>query len=386
MKDNEIEDEKSVDVLPFKQLESQKTVLPQDVFRNELTWFCYEMSKSLAFRIWMLLWLPLSVWWKLSNNWVYPLIVSLLVLVLGPIFLLVIREPSRKRSLSKQLTQFCKEITENTPSSDPHDWEVVAANLNSYLYENKAWNTKYFFFNATDCEKMFRTTLLEPFSLKKDEAAKVKSFENSVPYIEEALGVYFTEVEKQWKLFNTEKSWSPVGLEDAKLPKEAHRSKFTWLLGRIFTIYFLPLCPAFFNCIYTSRNDDLISDFLWTVVIFLFMVWLFRNIRMIVLSVKMEHKMQFLSTIINEQESGANGWDEIARKMNRYLFEKKVWDNEEFFFDGIDCEWFFSHFFYRLLSAKKSIWLLPLNVELWPYIKKAQLSRGDEASVTNESF
>ncbi|CAD6648737.1 HLJ1_G0013080.mRNA.1.CDS.1 [Saccharomyces cerevisiae] len=337
MKENELKNEKSVDVLSFKQLESQKTVLPQDLFRSSFTWFCYEIYKSLAFRIWMLLWLPLSVWWKLSNNWIYPLIVSLLVLFLGPIFLLFIRELSRERSLSKQLTQFCKEITKNTPSLDTHDWEVVVANLNSYLYENKAWNTKYFFFNATDCEKMFRTTVLEPFSLKKDKAAKVKSFKDSVPYIEEALGVYFTEVEKQWKLFNTEKSWSPVGLEDAKLPKEA--------------------------------------DFLYTVVIFLFMVWLFRNMRMIVLSVKMEHKMQFLSTIINEQESGANGWDEIARKMNRYLFEKKVWNNEEFFFDGIDCEWFFSHFFYRLLSAKKSMWLLPLNVELWPYIKEAQLSR-----------
>ena len=378
MKENELKNEKSVDVLSFKQLESQKIVLPQDLFRSSFTWFCYEIYKSLAFRIWMLLWLPLSVWWKLSNNWIYPLIVSLLVLFWGPIFLLFIRGLSRERSLSKQLTQFCKEITENTPSSDPHDWEVVAANLNSYLYENKAWNTRYFFFNAMGCQEAFRTTLLEPFSLKKDEAAKVKSFKDSVPYIEEALGVYFTEVEKQWKLFNTEKSWSPVGLEDAKLPKEAHRSKFTWLLGRIFTIYFLPLCPAFFNCIYTSRNDDLISDFLWTVVIFLFMVWLFRNIRMIVLSVKMEHKMQFLSTIINEQESGANGWDEIAKKMNRYLFEKKVWNNEEFFYDGLDCEWFFSRFFYRLLSLKKPMWFASLNVELWPYIKEAQSARNEK--------
>ena len=378
MKENELKNEKSVDVLSFKQLESQKIVLPQDLFRSSFTWFCYEIYKSLAFRIWMLLWLPLSVWWKLSNNCIYPLIVSLLVLFLGPIFVLVICGLSRKRSLSKQLIQFCKEITENTPSLDTHDWEVVVANLNSYLYENKAWNTKYFFFNATDCEKMFRTTVLEPFSLKKDKAAKVKSFKDSVPYIEEALGVYFTEVEKQWKLFNTEKSWSPVGLEDAKLPKEAHRSKFTWLLGRIFTIYFLPLCPAFFNCIYTSRNDDLISDFLWTVVIFLFMVWLFRNIRMIVLSVKMEHKMQFLSTIINEQESGANGWDEIAKKMNRYLFEKKVWNNEDFFYDGLDCEWFFSRFFYRLLSLKKPMWFASLNVELWPYIKEAQSARNEK--------
>ncbi|CAI6551664.1 BBF_HP2_G0023020.mRNA.1.CDS.1 [Saccharomyces cerevisiae] len=376
MKDNEIEDEKSVDVLPFKQLESQKTVLPQDVFRNELTWFCYEMSKSLAFRIWMLLWLPLSVWWKLSNNWVYPLIVSLLFLFLGPIFLLVICGLSRKRSLSKQLTQFCKEITKNTPSLNTRDWEVVAANLNSYLYEKKAWNTKYFFFSAMGCQEAFRTTLLEPFSLKKDEAAKVKSFKDSVPYIEEALGVYFTEVEKQWKLFNTEKSWSPVGLEDAKLPKEAHRSKFTWLLGRIFTICFLPLCVAFFNRIYTSRNDALISRFLFPVVMFFIMTRVFQNMRPF--SMHMEDKMQFLSTIINEQESGANGWDEIAKKMNRYLFEKKVWNNEEFFYDGLDCEWFFSRFFYRLLSLKKPMWFASLNVELWPYIKEAQSARNEK--------
>ncbi|CAI4581147.1 CEI_1a_G0030960.mRNA.1.CDS.1 [Saccharomyces cerevisiae] len=372
MKENELKNEKSVDVLPFKQLESQKTVLPQDVFRNELTWFCYEMSKSLAFRIWMLLWLPLSVWWKLSNNWVYPLIVSLLVLVLGPIFVLVICGLSRKRSLSKQLIQFCKEITENTPSSDPHDWEVVAANLNSYLYENKAWNTRYFFFNAMGCQEAFRTTLLEPFSLKKDEAAKVKSFKDFVPYIEEALGVYFTEVEKQWKLFNTEKSWSPVGLEDAKLPKEAYRFKLTWILKRIFKLRCLRVFLYYFLIVYTSGNVDLISRFLFPVVMFFIMTRDFQNMRMIVLSVKMEHKMQFLSTIINEQESGANGWDEIAKKMNRYLFEKKVWNNEEFFYDGLDCEWFFSCFFYRLLSLKKTMWFASLNVELWPYIKEAQ--------------
>ncbi|CAI6831026.1 ANM_collapsed_G0040160.mRNA.1.CDS.1 [Saccharomyces cerevisiae] len=254
MKENEVKDEKSVDVLSFKQLKSQKTVLPQDVFRNELTWFCYEIYKSLAFRIWMLLWLPLSVWWKLSSNCIYPLIVSLLVLFLGPFFVLVIFRLSRKRSLSKQLTQFCKEITKNPPSSDPHDWEVITANLNSYFYENKAWNTKYFFFSAMSCQEAFRTTLLEPFSLKKDEAAKVKSFKDSVPYIEEALGVYFTEVEKQWKLFNTEKSWSPVGLEDAKLPKEAYRFKLTWFLKRIFTIFMLIPFLLFLCCIYVSRE------------------------------------------------------------------------------------------------------------------------------------
>ncbi|CAI4284993.1 CAS_1a_G0004850.mRNA.1.CDS.1 [Saccharomyces cerevisiae] len=377
MKENELKNEKSVDVLSFKQLESQKIVLPQDLFRSSFTWFCYEIYKSLAFRIWMLLWLPLSVWWKLSNNCIYPLIVSLLVLFLGPIFVLVICGLSRKRSLSKQLIQFCKEVTENTPSSDPHDWEVVAANLNSYLYENKAWNTRYFFFNAMGCQEAFRTTLLEPFSLKKDEAAKVKSFKDSVPYIEEALGVYFREVEKQWKLFNTEKSWSPVGLEDAKLPKEAYRFKLTWFLKRISNIFMLIPFLNGMCCIYVSRGMCLLLRTLYLGWILFMLVQGFQNIRVLIMS--MEHKMQFLSTIINEQESGANGWDEIARKMNRYLFEKKVWKNEEFFFDGIDCEWFFSHFFYRVLSAKKSMRALSLNVELWPYIKEAQLSCSEES-------
>ncbi|CAI4571083.1 CQS_1a_G0030310.mRNA.1.CDS.1 [Saccharomyces cerevisiae] len=377
MNDNEVKDEKNVDVLSLKHLESQKIILPQDLFRNCFTWMCYEIYKSLAFRIWLLLWLPLSVWWKMSSNWIYPFIVSLFFLFLGLLLLPVIHFLSRKRALSKQLTQFSKEIIKYTPGTDTHDWEVVAANLNLYFYENKVWNTKYFFFNAADCQEAFRTTLLEPFSLKKDEAAKVKSFKDSVPYVEEALQVYFKEVDKQWKLFNTEKAWSPVGLEDIQLPKETYRFKLTWILKRILTIYSLPSFLAFLNCVYVSRNLRPLFRILYLGGVFLSMVRSFQNTR--ILFMKMEDKMQFLSTIINEPESGANGWDAIAKKMNRYLFEKKVWRNKEFFFDGIDCEWFFSHFFYRHLSSKKSRSSVSLNVELWPYIREAQLSRSEES-------
>ncbi|EGA58448.1 Cos8p [Saccharomyces cerevisiae FostersB] len=354
MKDNEIGDEKSVDVLSVKRLESQKTVLPQDVFRNGMTWECYEMSKSLAFRIWMLLWLPLSVWWKPSDDWILSLKASIFRLSLGLQLLWGMSAFSRRRALSKQHTQFSKEITKNPPSSDPHDWEVIAANLNSYFYENKTWNTKYFFFNAMRCQEAFKTTLLEPFSLKKDESAKVKSFKDSVPYIEEALQVYAAGFDKEWKLFNTEKEGSPFDLEDIQLPKEIYRFKLTWVLKRIFCRRFLGLFPCYFYIVYMLRNDELILRFLFLVVMFLAMVGYFRNMRMIVLSVKMKHKMQFLSTIINEQESGANGWDEIAKKMNRYLFEKKVWNNEEFFYDGLDCEWFFSPLFLSSLIFKKT--------------------------------
>ncbi|CAE6497474.1 Cos11p [Saccharomyces cerevisiae PE-2] len=379
MNDNEVKDEKSVDVFSLKHLESQKIILPQDLFRNCFTWMCYEIYKSLAFRVWLLLWLPLSVWWKMSSNWIYPFIVSLFFLFLALLLLPVIHLLSRKRALSKQLTQFSKEIAKNTPSTETHDWETVATNLNLYLYENKAWNTNYFFFNAADCQEAFRRTLLEPFSLKKDEAAKVKSFKDSVPYIEEALQVYFEEVDNQWKLFNTEKAWSPVGLEDIQLPKETHRFKLTWILKRIFSLNWLLPFLSFLNCVYLSRNFCPLFRILYLGGVFFSMVRGFQNTR--ILFMKMEHKMQFLSTIINEPESGANGWDAIAKKMNRFLFEKKAWKNEEFFFDGIDCEWFFSHCFYRLLSSKKPDSSVSLNVELWPYIREAQLSRSEEPLV-----
>ena len=96
---------------------------------------------------------------------------------------------------------------------------------------------------------------------------------------------------------------------------------------------------------------------------------------------KTERKMQFLSTIINEQDSSVNGWDEIAKKMNGYLFEMKVWRNERFFFDGVDCRRFFDHHFYSLLSPKRSLFDKLLDVELWPYIKEAHVSRSDESLV-----
>ena len=79
---------------------------------------------------------------------------------------------------------------------------------------------------------------------------------------------------------------------------------------------------------------------------------------------KMENKMHFISTIISEQKIDANGWDQIANKMNVYLFEQKVCENEEFFFDEVDCKWFFDHNFSSVLSSKRSMRLLPLNDEL----------------------
>ncbi|EHN01388.1 Cos8p [Saccharomyces cerevisiae x Saccharomyces kudriavzevii VIN7] len=144
MEDIKVDDEKNVGLLSSGYLESQKIVLPKDVFRNGFTWFCYETFKSLAFLIWLLSWLPVTTCWKMSTNWIYPFLATYF-LILSLFFLPLIQMSCRRRAVSKQLTQFSKEISANSPGTDVESWETIAANLNSYMYENKLWKTKLLF-------------------------------------------------------------------------------------------------------------------------------------------------------------------------------------------------------------------------------------------------
>ncbi|CAI4047286.1 hypothetical protein SKDZ_12G4860 [Saccharomyces kudriavzevii ZP591] len=368
MKDTEFEDEEKL--LSSEQVASYRIVLPKKVFRNRFTWSCYEIYRSLTFRIWLLLWLSLIAWWEISAVWIYPLI-AFVLLFLGVISLPAIQISCGKCAISKQLIQFSKEIIENTPGTHADDWDAIAVNLNSYMYENKLWKTEYLIFDGSHCQEAFRTTILKPFSLKKDDDAKLKSFGDSVPYIEKALEFYFAEVNKEW-----EPSLSTTNSTDAQLPREIYRFKLTWLFKRIFRLRSLLL--AFFHSvfIFAKWNWGLLFRVLYLGGIFFIMVMQdFQNI--VDAWMKMEHKKQFLSTIINEQDIGAKGWDKVAKRMNRYLFEQKAWRNEEYFFDGIDCQRFFERNFVSLLSCKNSISFKSLDVELWPYIRQVQSSCSD---------
>ncbi|CAI4233832.1 ANE_G0000030.mRNA.1.CDS.1 [Saccharomyces cerevisiae] len=81
-----------------------------------------------------------------------------------------------------------KEITKKTSDTGTNDRKVVSTNLISYLYTNIVWDSRYFI-NATDCQEASKTILLQPFSLKKDETAKIKSFQDFAPCIKEAFEV-----------------------------------------------------------------------------------------------------------------------------------------------------------------------------------------------------
>ncbi|CAI4057998.1 hypothetical protein SUVZ_02G6370 [Saccharomyces uvarum] len=378
----EIEDEESVGLLSSRRLESQNIALPKDVFRNFFSWFCYQIYKIPAFRIslllWLLLWLPLGVWWKISSRWNYPLLAAVcmdIALLTFPINMMIYR----KHVVSKQYTRFCKEIIKSVPGTDIEDWEPIVIKFNSYMYENKLWNNEYFFFDGSHCYESFRTYILEPFSLKEDNNAKAKSFKESVPYIEEALKVYFAEVDKSRNQSCCEKSMSAINLEDVPLPKQLYRFKAVWTFKTAMNRHYSLSVLFFMMDMDGFWNDGVFLNAISLGCSLFILTEGFQVSR--VCQMKMDDKIKYLLAITNEQEIGANRWDRIAKKMNVYLFEKKVYSNKEFFFDGIDCKRFFDCNFSSLLSSKTSVPHLSLNAELWPYIKKAQLACGGNSLV-----
>lgn len=89
-KDTEIEDKKSIGLLSLGYLDLNGLFVPQNIFKNSLTWKFYESFKFLAFRTWVILWLLPSLYWIMSSKWVYSFMISLFVLFFEPIFLPVI--------------------------------------------------------------------------------------------------------------------------------------------------------------------------------------------------------------------------------------------------------------------------------------------------------
>lgn len=96
-------------------------------------------------------------------------------------------------------------------------------------------------------------------------------------------------------------------------------------------------------------------------------------------SLKVEHKMRYLSDIISEhKKSNVSAWDNIAKSMNVYLFEQKARSSEDFFLNATDCEHFFGRFFCTSSVPKQFASINSSIVELRPYIKEVQSACYDE--------
>ncbi|CAI4243159.1 BAM_G0000920.mRNA.1.CDS.1 [Saccharomyces cerevisiae] len=146
MKDNEIGDGKSVDVLSVKRLGIPKRLFYLKMFSETNRFgFVMEMSKSLVFASGCYYGYHLASGGNFRNNWIYPLIVSLLVCFGTILSLLFVDFPVSVPYRETTHSVLPKRLLKTHQVRILRHWEVVAANLNSYFYENKAWNTKVLF-------------------------------------------------------------------------------------------------------------------------------------------------------------------------------------------------------------------------------------------------
>lgn len=398
MEGRKSEDEKNEAALACDVFESSNAKLPKNVFRSSFTWYCYEVINRSAFHIWLLLCLTLIVGWKVfsgiggrrpsDSNMDGPQTkhkrnpgflrrhstIVILVISLAVSFSWEAFKMYRERTFGKQITQFAKEIIKSAPSTDMESWDRVAADFNSYMYENKLWNTEYFFFDGSSCHVAFRRTLLW-ISSRIDGDYKIEYFRKH-PYIEEALKVYFAEVDRKWNLITSQQLLSNISVGNIKLPGQSCRFKLFHIFKKVMKQRFSQVATVIFFVMSIRSPRNL--GFFFTLALFVVLVcsqeWFSFEMNRSC-SMKVEHRMQFLSTIISEhQKSDVNCWDQIAKKMNVYLFEQKVSGSDVFFLDGADCERFFERNFLRYLPSRKSSHPdLPI-AELLPYIRKADIA------------
>ena len=166
---------------------------------------------------------------------------------------------------------------------------------------------------------MSKTILLQPFSLEKDETAKVKSFQDFSPCIKEAF-----EVSLKKRCMILGRYGNPLTWEILNFFKEALRWRFTWLLKRIFTVYCFPPCFPFWSKATVMQLSTPISYLIsWKL--------LYEGNNNFLTSKNFIYEngtqIQFLSIIINEQEKfGSLGMKSEGKWTSTYsgrLFGKR---------------------------------------------------------------
>ena len=160
--------------------ESQKPVLPKDLFKSDFTWFLYEISKHRFPQV--ISCLCLVGWVSLYGNSLINKIEStgdmLATFVLGFSVLL----PYAWLQYSKMYpntTVLVRQVPELNPQPDFEKWDEIASKLNLSFYQEHIWNTPYFFFDGQHAQVVFRANVSKPYHQGKfnsiTDADKIQS-------------------------------------------------------------------------------------------------------------------------------------------------------------------------------------------------------------------
>ena len=255
---------------------------------------------------------------------------------------------------------------------------MITQRLNDTLYNEGLYRNRYCIFDGEHCQELFRELVLRPSLQTADES------------LSEAAGgakasrLYQEDLIRQCKSFFDDGKLEVV--EDfesyEKLPCHAHFNKISWLVCSFLNYTLQPpncFCPILLLSANFSANFRVIVNLLMLIVLLLIGVVLYP--RMKIKEMKIEERLKFLKTIsLVKPHAQIEGWNIVAKRMNKYMYEEKGWHNREFFYNGEDCLNAFKMEFASVLSSTK-----PINhgsrskyLDLKPFIETAVRYNEDE--------
>ncbi|GAV52726.1 hypothetical protein ZYGR_0AH00110 [Zygosaccharomyces rouxii] len=301
--------------------ESQKPVLPKDLFKNDFTWFLYEISKHRFPQVISCLCL---VGWvspygnslinKNESTDVMPanLVLEFLVqLPLGWLLSLAWFFPfgwsQYSKMYPKNKTELVQQVLKSNPGLDIEKWDEIANRLNSSFYQEHFWNTPYFFYDGQQAQLAFRANVSKPYHQGKfngiTDSDKIQS-----------ARCYMQSIKEDFELSLKDSLSEPV--LNCKLPRDTYRGKFSFDSGYLL-VGFMVCCLQVLSLLEIVKTfsqkpfEALISFICWQCLSLIVYHYRYRHLYP---GMGTMQAIKFLS-IITKVSPGKelDKWDQVAR-------------------------------------------------------------------------
>lgn len=200
--------------------------VPSKVFLNFYTHCAYEVFHSFYIRAMialMILFCSLSFLNKRYTVTLYFISFTIFLITILCIPSVIFAKYYYMEQLAK--LKLLREIINYRPSLNFETWDIIAVNVNTFMFENSLWNTPYYFYDGKKCHKIFKEFAIAPYIMKDSNSVgntNVLNFQESNSnddttcrylnvliqtnianfeiqnYLDDAIKVYSESVNKYW--------------------------------------------------------------------------------------------------------------------------------------------------------------------------------------------
>ncbi|CAI4240456.1 AIG_G0000790.mRNA.1.CDS.1 [Saccharomyces cerevisiae] len=342
---------------PSAHLIEENVALPKEIFSSYWSYVLYEMAHYKLIVIVLLLNVCLVLLFLFFHDGVLTILFySLSLIFCLPMLGASVGEftkPIRNQDFEINLLV---EVIKRKPAVRGKEWRTITYNMNQYLFDHGLWNTPYRFYDEEDCHRYF-LHLIEGKTFKKqgdpptsnvtdaqsndetagtpNEAIEFFTFHSGPNYQKYKLGMHISLESTDTKLDTSNEPSAQLIEENVALPKDIFRSYLSYWIYE------------------GAHSKPIMIMFLASVI--LIPLTNFRVYHLIPLlpsilcsSPQQINNKGFNTNLSSEvstcKPSVKEEWRIITYKMNKYLFDHKIWSTPYYFYCEEDCHRLFLSF------------------------------------------